>query len=82
MISHLGEFWAANLLRLLGLVALLAWIMVFRDIGLDRRGVVAGALLAYSSLVIVLPSSDCLLHETWAATLMALALAYNNAGGG
>ncbi|MFE8034920.1 hypothetical protein [Thiohalocapsa marina] len=75
VISNLGEVWAANLLRFVALVAVLAWIMELKDLGLRRREVIGGALLAYSSLVIALPPPTYYLHECWAATFMALSLA-------
>lgn len=74
IISQLGEPLAANLLRLLTVLAILAWIKELRDLGLCRIGVVTGALMLYSSLIVVMVLPTLYLHEAWAATLMALSL--------
>ncbi len=74
VISGLGETGAANLLRLLGLLAMLAWIQTLMAAGLSRVRVVSGIILLYSSLVLVLPLPTLYMHEAWAATLIALAL--------
>ena len=74
VISHLGEDWAANLLRFLSLLAILAWTKVLMEAGLSRLAVVCGAWLVCSSLMIVLAPPTVYLHEAWAATLIALSL--------
>lgn len=75
VISGLGEAGAVNLLRLLAMLAMLAWIQALMAAGLSRTGVVSGVMLLYSSLVLVFPLPTLYMHEVWAATLMALALA-------
>ena len=74
IINGLGEQLAANCLLLLVVLAVLAWIMELQGLGLGRLGVVAGGLMVCSGLIIVLPSPSLYLHESWAATLIALSL--------
>lgn len=76
IIDQLGENLALSLLRLLALLAILAWIQVMKDTGMGRYATIAGGLLVYFNLVlVVLPSTVVYMHEVWAGTLMALSLA-------
>ena len=76
IINQLGETPALSLLRLLALLAIYAWIQVVKDLGMGRYAKIAGGLLVYFNLVIlVLPSTVVYMHELWAGTLMALSLA-------
>ncbi len=76
IIDQLGENLALSLLRLLAFLAILAWIQAMKDAGLGRYAMIAGGLLVYFNLVIVvLPSTVVYMHEVWAGTLMALSLA-------
>lgn len=74
IISLLGDEWAANLQRLLAMLAVLIWIKPLRESRLGRVETVCGALLASSSLMIMFAESALYLHEAWAATLIALSL--------
>jgi len=75
-IALLGETLAMNLLRVIALVTILAWMLAMKDAGLGRYAMIAGGLLVYSNLVIVVPPSKVVyLHEIWAGALMALSLA-------
>lgn len=74
IISLLGETGATHLLQLLLLLAVLAWVKLLMDIGLSRLGVVCGAWLVCSSLMIVLAEPSLYLHEAWAAAFIALSL--------
>ncbi len=80
IISRLGEVWAANVLRLLALLALLAWVQALMDLGLGKPGVISGALLVCSGMYLALPIPTIYLHEIWAATLMALSLPLQQRG--
>ncbi len=76
VIDQLGENLALSLLRLLVLLAILAWIQAMKDTAMGRYATIAGGLLVYFNLVIVvLPSTVVYVHEVWAGTLMALSLA-------
>ncbi|NCA91121.1 MAG: hypothetical protein EOM92_20165 [Gammaproteobacteria bacterium] len=76
VIAWLGESLAMHLLRVLALVTILAWMLAMKDTGLGRYAMIAGGLLVYFNLVIVVPPSKVVyLHEVWAGTLMALSLA-------
>lgn len=76
VIDRMGETLAVNLLRGLALVTILAWMLAMKDTGLGRHAMIAGGLLVYFNLVIVVPPSKVVyLHEVWAGTLMALSLA-------
>lgn len=74
IISWLGENGAANLLRVLAVLTILAWILDLKQSGMSRMAVVAGALMVYSGLMVVLTLPALYLHESWAATLMTLSL--------
>lgn len=76
IIENLGETLAMGLLRLLALLAILAWIQAMKDTGLGRYVMIAGGLLVYFSLaIVVLPANVVYMHEVWAGTLIALSLA-------
>jgi len=78
IIDRIGETLAMSLLRLLALLAILAWILAIQDTGLGLYARIAVGLLVYFSLAIVLlPSTVTYMHEVWAGTLMALSLALN-----
>lgn len=74
LIYALGETLATNLLRLLALAALLAWIRVLGDAGLAKLHRISGALLVFCSLAVAITPPALYFHEAWAGTLLALAL--------
>jgi len=76
----MGEDRAADVLRLLALLALLAWVQALMDLGLGKLGVVFGVLLVCSGIYLALPIPTIYLHEIWASTLIALSLPLQQRG--